>query len=47
MADTARPLPMGTVPMLVTYQWSGSRSRPSGSPGKPMPVFFPNPKARR
>jgi hypothetical protein len=46
-ALTARPFPIGTVPILVTYQWSGSSRRPAGSPGKPTPVREPNPNARR
>jgi hypothetical protein len=47
MAVTARPLPMGTEPIDVPTQSSGSRRMPADSPGTPTPVGDPNPNSRR
>jgi hypothetical protein len=41
---TAIPCPMGTVPIVDPDHWSSGRANPEDSPGKSMPVGFPNPK---
>ena len=38
------PWPIGTVPMVDPDHWSSGSANPDDSPGKSMPVLFPNPK---
>ena len=45
MALTAMPLPIGNDAMLVSLYWLSGRRMPDASPGKPVPVGAPNPKA--
>src|SRR5215472_13261952 len=46
MAVTAIPLPIGIDARLVALYWDRGRMMPAASPGNPVPVGTPNPKAR-
>jgi hypothetical protein len=41
---TAMPWPIGTVPIVEPDHSSSGSANPADSPGKSIPVGFPNPK---